>query len=192
MTTKQAFEIPSTPCKLIHVNMRTEKHGDSDVPCVDLKFDGIIFTKDMLIEFTGDKHVWNLMFEQKKGTAVEPTQQYFDLERKYVGKFEECNAEIRFGLQTDDNELEDVKVKDIYFTPLVGGNTSVRCTVQHELDDTEICADFAEYMGREVHLGLLFGKKADPNAKKQANLPLGDGAEKPKAEKEGEQSPAVH
>lgn len=181
---KAAFEIPSTPCKLMHVNMRTEKHGDSDVPCVDLKFAGIVFTKEQLIEFTGDKHAWNLMFEQKKGAAVEPTQPYFDPERYYPGKFEGCVAEIRFGLQTDTNELEDVKIKDIHFTALVGGNTAMRCTVQHELDDTEICADFAEYMGREVHIGIVFGEKADPNAKKQGNLPLGEKGAAPSAEQQ--------
>lgn len=172
--TKAAFEIPSTPCKLAHINNRVEKHGDSEVPAVDIRLTGIVFTKDMLIEFTGDKQAWNLMFETKKGAAVEPTQPYFDRKRHYDGKFEGCNATIRFGLQTEENELEDVKVTKIDFEPLTGGNTAVGLTVQYELDDTQICADLAEYQTREVHLGLVFGPKVSAESKKQASLPLGE------------------
>jgi hypothetical protein len=190
----KAFEIPSTPCKLAHINNRVEKHGDAEVPAVDIKFTGIVFTKDMLIEFTGDKHAWNLMFETKKGAAVEPTQQYFDRVRYFDGKFEGCNASIRFGMQTAENELEDVKVSKISFEPLTGGNTAVSLLVQYELDDTSICADLAEYQTREVHLGLVFGSKVDSAAKKQGNLPLGEqGQDKPVNKfGEGEAPPATH
>jgi hypothetical protein len=188
----KAFEIPSTPCKLAHLNNRVEKHGDDGVPAVDLKFTGIILTKDMLNEFTGDKHCHNLMFEQRKGGAIEPTQQYLGRVRTFEADFVDCTASIVFGANPDEHELEDVKIKNITLEPLVGGNTSMNCTVQHELEDTDICAQFAEYQTREVHLALVFGKKAVED-KRQGKLPLDESKSAEKAKGDGTaEAPAVH
>ena len=35
------FSIESERCKLIHLNIRTEKHGEDDVRAVDLKFERV-------------------------------------------------------------------------------------------------------------------------------------------------------
>jgi hypothetical protein len=106
----KAFEIPSRPARWRTSTSRREarRYG---VPAVDLKFTGIILTKDMLNEFTGDKHCHNLMFEQRKGGAIEPTQQYFGRVREFEADFVDCTATLVFGANPDEHELEDVKIK---------------------------------------------------------------------------------
>lgn len=174
MTAKKPLELSSRPCMVDNVNPRTEKHGDDDVPAVDVKLSNIMLSKAELIRLTGDPQAWNLLFQQEKGTApVEPTLQCFDGERYLLAKFEECASTIRFGMQKTEHEFDNHKIKGISCKAVVGGLTAVTLTIQQSLDDTRITGHLHEYQGKEAHVAITFGKISE-NEKRQKNLALND------------------
>lgn len=193
MTAKKPLELTSRPCMIDNVNLRTERHGDDEVPAVDVKLSNIILKKDELIRLTGDKEAWNLLFEQEKaGSVIEPTMQWCDGWRFLGAKFIECSSVIRFGMQKTEHEFGNHKIKGAAVRALTGGSAELQCTLQVALDDTKVVAQLAEYQHKEGHVAITFGK-IDEGDRKQQKLALNDDPEKSKNKfGEGEQQPATH
>lgn len=195
MTAKKPFEITSRPCIIDNVNLRTEKHGDDDMPAVDVRLSNIVIDKAELIRLTGDSEAWNLLFQQeKRGSVIEPTLQCFDSERYLVAKYEECQTKIRFGMQKAEHDFDDHKIKGISCKPLVGGMTAVTLTIQKALENTGICSDLAAYQGKEAHVEITLGKVSEKE-KRQGKLPLnegGDSDDKPSNRFGADEQPATH
>ncbi len=192
MTAKKPLELSSRPCMLDNVNLRTERHGEDEVPAVDIKLSNIMLKKDELIRLTGDKDSWNLMFEQEKsGSVIEATMQWCDGWRHLDAKFIECNSTLRFGMQKTEHEIENHKIKGAAVRALTGGSAELMCTLQVALEDTKIVAQLAEYQHKEGHVAITFGK-VDAGERKQGKLALNDETDKaPNRFGEGE-APATH
>jgi hypothetical protein len=198
MTAKKPFELTARPCKIDNINPRVERHGDEEVPAVDIRLTGITLSKAELIRLTGDAQAWNLMFEEGKGGVIEPTLQCFDSTRYLEAKFEECHSTLRFGMQKTEHELDEHKIKSCAFKPLVGGMTELTLTIQYKLDDTKIMGPLTDYQGKEAHAAINFGKVSEIE-KRQGKLALNEGAEgeddKPKnrfGNGEAPDAPATH
>lgn len=180
MTAKKPLELSSRPCTIANINPRVEKHGDDDVPAVDIKLTGITLGKAELIRLTGDSQAWNLMFEQEKaGAVIEPTLQWCDGWRYLNAKYVDCHSTIRFGMQKTEHELENHKIKGAAVRALTGGNAELMVTLQVSLeDDTSIMSRLTEYQGKESHVAITFGE-VDVNERKQGKLALNDTEDKP-------------
>src|SRR6185295_10566113 len=140
MTAKKPLELTSRPCMIDNVNLRKEKHGEDDVPAVDIRLTGITLNKAELLRLTGDPQAWNLMFEQEKaGAVIEPAMQWCDAWRYLNTKFIECSSTLRFGMQKTEHELDDHKIKGAAVRALTGGSAELMVTLQVSLaDDTGI------------------------------------------------------
>jgi hypothetical protein len=173
MTAKKPLELTSRPCKIDNVNLRVEKHGDDDMPAVDVRLSNIMLNKAEYIRLTGDAQAWNLLFEQERGGVVEPMQQYFEPARYLVAKWEECHSTIRFGMQKTEHEFENHRIKGAHVKGVVGGMVELTLTLQQSLEDTRIVAGLAEYQGKEAHVTITFGSISEVE-KRQKKLPLND------------------
>ena len=195
MTAKKPLELTARPCMIENVNLRRERHGDEDVPAVDVKLSNIILNKAELLRLTGDPDAFNLMFQQAKaGAVVEPTMQWCDGWRYLDAKYIECSSTLRFGMQKTEYELDDHKIKGAAVKALTGGSAELMLTLQVALeDDTRICAQLAEYQGKEGHVAITFGK-VDAGERRQGKLALNDddGDGKPVNKFGDGEQPATH
>lgn len=174
MSKTKALEIEPRHCRFTNLNIRLEKHGDDDVPAVDLKFEDLMLRKDELNRLLGEKFAHDALFRAaKEGGLIEPL---FPMLAPLAleDKFEDCTATVAFGLNDDfTTELEDVKFRGVRLKPVSGGMTAITLTVQYELDDSELMSSLTEFLGRECKVGLVFGKKTEAE-KKQQKLALND------------------
>lgn len=196
MTARKPLELDSRPCRIANVNPRVEKHGDEDVPAVDIKLVGVMLSKAELIRLTGDSQAWNLMFQQEKaGSVIEPTLQWADGWRYIDAKYIECASTLRFGMQKTEHEFDDHKVKGVAVRGVVGGLAECMLTIQHAFEgDTRVMAQLTEYQGKEAHVTLTFGK-VDEGEKRQGKLALNDEDDKPAnrfGNGEAPDAPATH
>ena len=153
------------------MNSRTEKHGDEDVPALDIPLEGLMLTKEELNALTGDPYMHDALFSHRsQGKLDEPILRNFR-PLVYREKFEEGQVLLRVGLGADiEVDLKDVKLARVTLEPQVGGLTA--CSVQIQCRPTaETVAQLWPYMGHEVDAEVTFGKKS-AKGEKQAELPL--------------------
>jgi hypothetical protein len=160
------------PCRIGgSLNSRTEKHGDEDVPALDVPLEGLMLTKEELNALTGDPYMHDALFSHRsQGKLDEPILRMF---RPLVlrEKFEQGQVLLTVGLGADiEIELKDVKLARVTLEPQVGGLTA--CSVQVQCTPSaETVAQLWPYMGHDVDCELTFGKKAT-KSEKQRELPL--------------------
>jgi hypothetical protein len=177
------------PCRIGgSLNSRTEKHGDEDVPALDIPLEGLMLTKEELNALTGDAYMHDALFSHRsQGKLDEPILRMF---RPLVmrEKFEEGQVLLQVGLGADiEIELKDVKLARVTLEPQVGGLTA--CSVQVQCTPTaETVAQLWPYMGHEADCELTFGKKVT-KAEKQKELPLNSFGEGEQPEQGGDIGP---
>lgn len=181
------------PCRIgSSLNARNEKHGDEDVPALDIPLEGLMLTKEELNALLEDPYAHDALFNHRsKGKVDEPVFRKFK-PLVYREKFEEAQVLLTVGLGADiEIEFKGVKLARVTLDPQVGGLTE--CSVQIQCTPSaETVAQLWPYMNREVDCELSFGKKA-VKAEKQKELPLntfGDGeapeqGDKPKRRRKG-------
>ncbi len=159
------------PCKIgISINTRTEKHGEDDVPAMDIPLASIMLTGEELNALLGESHAHDALFNFAAGKPPEPllpTLAGF----RVKGKFEESSVDIEVGLKAELISLKNVKLSKVTLEPQTGGLTAMAVTVQctPELDDgvTHLLA----FLNAAAHVSVSFGK-SDEAEKTQGNLPL--------------------
>jgi len=162
------FELKAAPCKLMHVNLRTEKHGEDDVRAVDLKFERV-----------GPNTLIDELAPGLRAALYQPPQQgnqadafngelttlafpQIKMPLQLDGEFPGYKASIATGLDPDDvlvltSELKKQKVEAVQ-----GGSARHEFTLSTYPDDEEI-GRLASALGHEVELTLEAPKPSASN-----------------------------
>ena len=179
------------------INSRSEKHGEEDVPAMDVPIIALMLTKAELNALMRDRTIWDRWFNERKDKLPEPANRNL----KPYGlrdKYEHSTARILVGLDNDRVfAFNDCDLSKISLTPQVGGLTELHVTIQALINDSN--TSLFEFMAKDCSVELSFGD-LEKEKKKNANQPelnldaRGDEAEpKPKrtrAEKINGDAPA--
>lgn len=176
-----------------HLNVRTEKHGDEDVPAVDFEITGLMLEADELNALCGDKVHKSLYRRGKADDAAALNQKALDepifatLFKPFglLAKFEEASVDLV--LDADVLTFDEVKLKGITLDTQTGGLTACDITVQVSDIESDDLATLSRHLNRPIETELSFGQRA-AKSKKQPELPMGSHSQEPDAE----QPPATH
>jgi hypothetical protein len=156
------------------INNRTQKHGDEDVPAVDISVGSVILEPEELNAILGNPKAHERLFVQTSaGGRPEPFFDRFDSGFTLADKFEGANVRIEYGLQPIVVDLPDVKIARVYLEPLSGGQTRMSFQIQASHDWTERSRDLVLCMNREIKIEVAGAEVAKKTDKNQAQLPLG-------------------
>lgn len=166
------FELHQQTAILRHINPRTEKHGDEDVPAADLKIE-IIDNNEMLSMFhptlRGFLYVAEDADDQLDGMEPRLTRLRFGtlLERLTFDKaLKGADVTIDFGVGgSSDIELQTVDVDKFRCTLMEGGSVSLEFRVKAQPTGEQI-KKLYEVLGSEITLTVV------PAIEKQGSLGL--------------------
>lgn len=177
------------------VNVRTEKHGDDDVPAIDVTVSGIMLEPEELNALLEDPKAYDALFRRDDQDFPQPTfpqLKPFSLESKFEGVL----VQLHVGPKPSIIELTDTKLNRVTLTPQPGGQTALSVQVQATPSE-KVIGQVSTYMNHEVSVELSGGEKAKPKDANQANLPLQMGGDTPppapaNGKKRGRAAPAAH
>ena len=111
------------------INVRTEKHGEEDVPACDITIDGIMLESADLNALLDDPRAHERLFTKDLTGTVAPALPQFDA-LHFGEKFEEALVKLYVGFGPTELTLKDVKVGKIRLIPKVGGLTECKLQIQ--------------------------------------------------------------
>lgn len=180
--------ITKRPCKIGgHMNARTEKHGDEDVPALDIALDGIMLTAEELNALLEDPTAHRALFQSQNGKLTEPTFAKF---KPFVLKdsYDDATVTIIVGLRNDEITLHGCKLRRITLEPQTGGMTKLSLSVGARPELEEIPTLF-DYMNHDADVEIADAKVAT-KGRKQGELALStDGDAEPEDEPDDEAEP---
>jgi len=172
------LSLSSRPCLIgASINTRTEKHGDEDVPAVDIPVAGIMLTAEELGALVGDAYAHKALFDTK-GKRMDPALPYFEsFQLKH--KFEGAAVDFELGLHKQHVGLDGAKLAGIKLTPRAGGLTEMSCKVQCVLHAADDVGQLIQHLNREAQIEVTDAAQVEEKASsKQQDLPInnfGDG-----------------
>jgi hypothetical protein len=139
-----------------HLNGRTEKHGEEDVPAFDVRVT-ISLTRNQLNKFTGNDQLWTSWFLESKTDGDKPLLEHWQPYR-WKPKFEACKVSLTVGgVNRETIELGECKLKGFIFTPQKGGQTECSFTVQ-ALASTKNCVMLLHIGEEDASIEIEFGE----------------------------------
>lgn len=191
MTNTTTLNLADRLCKIgSSINVRTQKHGDEDVPACDIPIVGFLLEAAELDSLLGKGAHKALYRDGKGGNAIEPRFEHvaeLALDEKFVGTVSLDLANIELDLSAENVTLASIKL-----TPTTGGLTAMALQVQCTPSNDEI-AQLAGSMNREVRASITFGGRKQPKGKKQRELPMGAHEQHPDPDAaNGTEAPATH
>jgi hypothetical protein len=161
------------------VNSRTQKHGEENIPAMDIPLVAIMLTQAELNELMNEPLTAVAWFNDRKDGLAEPlfkNVKHFSI----IDTYESSSVTIGVGLKEQLFTLEDCKLVKIKLSPCVGGLTELKLTVQAKIDDTN--TPLFEFLSNDCNVEIEFGSiTADEKAKsKQPELNLPAPTDKPK------------
>lgn len=163
--------ISKRPCKIGgHMNARTEKHGDEDVPALDIALEGIMLMAQELNALLEDPMAHRHLFQTQNGKLHEPTFTKF---KPFVLRdaYEGATVRIVVGLRNDEITLADCRLRRITLEPKTGGMTQLSLSVAARPDE-DVMAVLLRYMGSDADVAIS-GATVAAKGGKQKDLPLG-------------------
>lgn len=164
------LKLDSRSCKIgPSINSRTEKHGDEDIPAMDIPLSAIPLSKDELNALLGEPLAWNSFYNERKDGFAEPLLKGIKpigLEAKYEG----AEVTLRLGLNLLEVELLDVKLTKLKLEPTAGGATSLSLTVQCLLEDH--AKALYSWMNHDASVEIMTGDPVEAEKSEQPELPL--------------------
>jgi hypothetical protein len=161
------------------INTRTEKHGNDDVPGIDIPVSQIFLDKDELNALLQDVEGHDALYTEARGEQLEPrfqTIQPLVLDDKFTGA--KVSLEVTTGGEKTVLHLKPAKIAKIKLEPQVGGLTLMSCTVQgNPQDHTDVLA----LLNQKCRLSILNAER-DEKPVPEPELPLGH-------EAQGEEAP---
>lgn len=123
------------------INVRTEKHGEENVPAVDIPVTDIFLDKEEFNGLMQDQDAHDAFFTEDRGKQLEPRFQgiaAITLSDKFTG----ARVTIkRNGSDAENLVLKPAKIVKVKLEPQVGGLTLVSFTVQgNPSDHTDVLA----------------------------------------------------
>lgn len=183
----KAIIIGDMPCKLgPSTNCRTEKHGEDDVPAVDIPLVGLMLDKAQLNNLFGAL-TWESLYDQqgagKVPTVLHPEHAPRKLTTKFVG-----SATLIFGPNQSDVVLDDVTLSKFKAEPTEGGMTAVSLMVQAHENVEKFVAKIIARQNTEISVLLEVGDSVQRAKSKQAELPMSHNAGENKPKDDGADS----
>jgi hypothetical protein len=166
------MNITNRPCQLgIHINTRSEKHGEDTVPAVDIPLAGIMLERAELDELVG-ANFWNAVFDTPVGDGKAPRPAWrllddFRLTDKFAGE-----VVIDLGPNITPIKLDAVTLTKLRLEPLEGGLTELSLTVQSAEDVEGFVHKLVARLGTEVSATIAIGEKIEREKSKQLDLPI--------------------
>lgn len=155
------FEIQQQPAKLVHLNIRTEKHGEDDVRAVDLKFERV-GANTLLDELapglraalyrTGQPGDQGDVFVGANGLTALAFPQ-IEMPLRLDGQWPGYKASIATGVDPDDALVLTSELKKQKVEAVQGGSAKHEFTLSAYPDDEELVR-LASALGHEVELSL--------------------------------------
>jgi hypothetical protein len=136
------FQLTQRPAQIgPSINVRTEKHGEENVPAVDIPVTDIFLDKDEFNGLMQDEDAHDAFFTDDRGKQLEPRFQgiaAISLSDKFTG----ARVTIkRNGSDAENLVLKPAKISKVKLEPQVGGLTLVSFTVQgNPSDHTDVLA----------------------------------------------------
>lgn len=155
--TTEAFTLNRDRCKFVHMNIRTEKHGDQDVPALDLQF--TMDTANNLLSKL-DPDLRAALYRK------DDNRDLIDGDHMPALRFPLLGPEFKFGLEikravlrihTDDDmtiKLTGGKANNFKIEPLEGGTVNWKFRVQFSEPDQDAIADLAGLLQQPVLVSL--------------------------------------
>lgn len=147
------------------INTRTEKHGEEDVPGLDIPISGIFLDADELGVILQDSDAHKSLFTGTRSAAPEP--RFNSLKPLQLdGKLTEAKVLIQVG----DHQilLKPAKVKSITLEPQVGGMTAMSCTIQ---GNPSANTDILELLNAKCRIAIT-GASMEEKDDNEPELPL--------------------
>jgi hypothetical protein len=151
--------------KIAHVKHRIEKHGDEDVPAVDIK---IVYrtTNDVLAHFSSTlKSSLYYLDESVQGDIIRDPSHLPNIKNpkleplKWKDKHEHVDFRFHQGVrEADDIVFADAKVSKFVIHPMEGGSTTIEFLLQSLLGDNSMDA-LIHIEKTEVHASLNEGEE---------------------------------
>lgn len=148
------------------INTRTEKHGEEDVPGIDIPVGGIFLDEAELCEVLQNAGAHEALFTLERGSAAEPRFQNlkaFGITDKFQG--------AKVTITVDDKDpliLKPAKVSKIHLEPQIGGLTAMSCTIQGNPGDH---TDVLEMLNAKCRISIVGGQMVE-REKDQPELDL--------------------
>lgn len=164
------FTLKSREATLIHINVRSEKHGKEQVPARDLQLRTLV-SKGELGRITRDKHKFVQMYDTG-AKPIEPLWKSADWQPlAFKTKFTDCEFELFFGVSNKTLSVDSnhpVRIKAIKFVGNKGGQTTMEFLLQANFELNAELAELEAFQGKPVTLeSLTFGKVDEGQAKKK-------------------------
>lgn len=162
------FEIQRQPVKLVHLNIRTEKHGEDDVRAVDMKFErvGANTLLDELVPGLrtalyrgGQPGDQSDAFNGELTTLLFPQ---IEMPLKLEGEWPGYVASIATGVDPDDALVLTSELKKQKVEAVQGGSAKHEFTLSAYPDDEDLVR-LASALGRECELTLEAPKASAGN-----------------------------
>jgi hypothetical protein len=165
-----SITLKSREATLIHINVRTEKHGKEQVPARDLLLRTLV-SKGELNRISRDKYKFAQMYDVGV-KPIEPLWKSGDWQpHAFKTKFTECEFELLFGVSNKTLSVDGdhpVRIKNIKFIGNLGGQTTMEFLLQANFELNAELAELEAFQGKPVTLAsLTFGKVDEGQAKKK-------------------------
>lgn len=169
------------------INTRTEKHGNENVPGVDIPVSGIFLEKAEVNTLLQDEDAYDALYTDNRSKQLEPrfmTIEPIKLSDKFTG------ARVTIAVNGEDLVLKPAKISKIALAPQVGGLTLMSCTVQgNPADHTDVLA----LLNLKCRIQIVGASLEEPD-QTEPELPLnhqdqGEGDDVPGPLDDGYQSP---
>lgn len=159
------------------INDRTEKHGDEDVPAMDISVSGIMLTIPELAVLlqTAETEVKRLF--NMRAQPIEPALSM--LEIACLVKLEDVDVALELGLDQYELALPACGVKLTGLTRCTGGLTELSCRLQYPGDlGGDDLERLREAKNKQIEIAFSGGKIAEKKqARKQPELDMDHHAE---------------
>jgi len=164
------------------VNLRTEKHGEDNVPAVDIPIEGIMLSSEDLNELLGTPGAHDTLFSTVRGHQEPALPQIKDLVlRDKVAGADVC-IKIHGTGPAKKLQLKDCKIKGLTLAPLSGGATALSITVQTSGDHVPATIGLlASHLSGQINVEISGGAIAEKKAT-QGELPINSLEEDPPIE----------
>ncbi len=151
------------------INVRTEKHGDEDVPACDVTVGAIMLEPEELNALLEDPKAHGALFVKDDAGFSSPAFPQFHA-FTLVDKFEDALVHLHVGMGPTLIELEHSKLARVSLSPQPGGMTAMSVQVQ-STPPSEKIGQLSAYMNHEISIEITDGKRAKKSGK-QNELPL--------------------
>ncbi|HLF10088.1 MAG TPA: hypothetical protein VJA26_02645 [Gammaproteobacteria bacterium] len=161
-------------CKLGgHINVRSEKHGEDNVPACDVSITGVLLDRDEVDALLGEGSHEALYVTNGKNTPPEPRFREFK-PFALLHKFEKSRVALEIDGIKDEVVFDDIKLARLRIEPKTGGLTALGFSVQCT-PSSDIMAQLYDHLDREVKAKVRFGKLVERDDGKQKELGLNGG-----------------